>query len=516
MAVRGHDRGNKSDTLSFPEVRAALKRISYGERATTPDLSVSTLLRFWLWGSDANEVCDRGKCDFHLMHLTGMVCTRVLAEAYHQTGDAVDTVPCIIDDADIHMLIDRCGIFLPHFYASPDTSKGGQQPMQAQMGASRHYTETDSMQPNASPTAVVAVPDVLSLQQLRDLVHALQTQWPMLQAGVDDSGSRESQQALLGCVDRLVTQIFVWFGAYLFDSDIQPWQADDTEFVHDVPPSQKMSLTDMGVKFYLNIFFVLFRLLFLQRHAVAVPRHTDAVSYPFSLESFHVEAGVDDFHMLGMYFDIPAGCLLEYKHSYSGYYNNVSQCVYRHFPSYQRRIPVSLKEACVIDAPDISVIPALKQIYPEIEFAFEDHHFQREVGSVRTAVLLKPTRRSRPDAQTQPLTQTQTPSTERRVNLEHATNVNGRRSIGLGVRPPPAPRVRSEKLQARIASCTGVGGKDNGAAATESGGRSARMADWFWFVIGGSIYLVCTLDGMVYSGPCRDLLTFYLASVRPR
>ncbi|KAJ1469349.1 hypothetical protein T484DRAFT_1852053 [Baffinella frigidus] len=238
---------------------------------------------------------------------------------------------------------------------------------------------------------------------------------------------------LLACVDRLITQLFVWFGAYAFEGDIEPWQADDTEFVDNVPPTHALALTNMGIKFYLNIFFVLFRLLFLQRHAVAVPRRTAAEpivepttglaagsglaaesglaagfglaaesglaagsglatgsggGYPFSVESFHVEAGVDDFHMIGMYFDIPAGCLLEYKHSYSGYYNNVSQCVYRHFPTYTRRKPVSLAEVSLEDASDLSVLPALKQIYPEIQFAFEDHHFERERVMGRVVVVV--------------------------------------------------------------------------------------------------------------------------------
>ena len=101
--------------VSFLDVKTALERISHGERVTTPSLTPSAVLRFWLWGSDANEVCDRSKCNFHLMHLTGMVCTRVFSEAYHEVGNEVHTTPLIIDDDDARELIESCGIFLPHF-----------------------------------------------------------------------------------------------------------------------------------------------------------------------------------------------------------------------------------------------------------------------------------------------------------------------------------------------------------------------------------------------------------------
>ena len=101
--------------VNFPHVREALARISRGERATTKFLTVQSLLQFWLWGSDANEACDRGKCDFHLMHLAGIVCTRVFSEAYHNIGDSIGVIPCIIDNEDIRELTDKCTIFLPHF-----------------------------------------------------------------------------------------------------------------------------------------------------------------------------------------------------------------------------------------------------------------------------------------------------------------------------------------------------------------------------------------------------------------
>jgi hypothetical protein len=207
------------------------------------------------------------------------------------------------------------------------------------------------------------------------------------------------------------------------------------------------------------------------------------------VETFHVEAGVDDFHLIGMYVDVPAGCLLEYKHSYSGYYNNVSQCVYKHFPSYKRRIPVTLEEVSLENATDLSVLPSLKQIYPEIEFAFEDHHFQRDFGTVRMAVLLAPKQSSLIHTEKTPQT-----ANNSKPCPESVTK----------------PYKVSEKLQTRIDICQG-GKSGNDDSGVLEGGNSVRTVDWYWFVIGSNVYLVCTKDGMVYRGRCRDLLSFYLS-----
>jgi hypothetical protein len=464
---------NIHGVISFPDIMTALERISAGGLATSPSITASTILRHWLWGCDANEVCDRGKCDFHQMHLVAMVCTRVFTEAYQDINNLVDADPLIIDEEDISCFTDNCSIFLPHFYGCVESSNA------------------------PKPKNIIRIPKGVSLQQLRDLVHALQTQWPKIQHTISKQTSETEKTHLLQIADRLITQLFIWFGSYLFDDNIQEWQADDNEFLDHTPPTHGLHLTDMGIKFYINIFFVLFRLLFLQRHAIEVPEGRDISSgcYPFTIESFHLEAGVDEFHTLGMFFDIPAGCLLEYKHSYSGYYNNVSQCVYRHFPSYKRRIPVSLEDVLLPCASDLSVLPALKQIYPEIEFAFEDHHFQRQEGSVAIPVLMR---------QRQSLSHTPI----RETMIVRNTNPSNKHKDSLQV----STNHKSENIQACITACSGGGpGETSNASDGMTGRKSMRTTDWFWFVIGGNIYLICTLDGMAYSGTCRDLLAFYLS-----
>ena len=51
----------------------------------------------------------------------------------------------------------------------------------------------------------IEVPGLVSLQQLRDSVHALQTQWPLIQTAVEKSDRTIQKHQLLQIVDRSVT-----------------------------------------------------------------------------------------------------------------------------------------------------------------------------------------------------------------------------------------------------------------------------------------------------------------------
>jgi hypothetical protein len=164
--MTGSNEPSDNGMIEFPSIREALVRISLGKRATTSSLHPAKLLRFWLWGCDANEVCEHSKCDFHQMHLLGMLCTRVFAESYQETGDEVDSIPVIIDESDIALLQEQCSVFLPHLFTEcgPPTSRD--------LVTTLDSTTTNQIRPS---TSVFMVPQKVSLQQLRDLVYAVQT-----------------------------------------------------------------------------------------------------------------------------------------------------------------------------------------------------------------------------------------------------------------------------------------------------------------------------------------------------
>ena len=134
----------QTDAINFTHIHDAFTRISNGERATTPTLYVPTLLRFWLWGSDANEKCDNSKCEFHQMHLAGMLCTKVFEEAFQNFPDT-GTTPVIVDNDDVHHIILMCDVFIPHFYQTSDSAP---------------QTTTDKKTP-----APVCVPNRVTLQE---------------------------------------------------------------------------------------------------------------------------------------------------------------------------------------------------------------------------------------------------------------------------------------------------------------------------------------------------------------
>ena len=273
------------DTINFTHIHSALDRVSRGERASNSILSVPNLLRFWLWGSDANEVCEN-KCEFNQMYLAGILCTRIFQEAF-------ETTPVIVDNEDIHHIIQTCDVFIPHFYQTSSVSTPD--------------NTTDKRTP-----APVCVPTHVTLQQLRDLVHALQTQWPRIQKKLDSYGNTEERLVLLERVEILTTQLFLWFGSYVFSTEIEEIDMDDEEFICAYPPSHKLCLSECGIRFYMSIFFILFRLLYIKRHAIHIPSKEDN-RHPFEIEPFHLEAGIDDFHAMCMYKTLAPGNFIEYR-----------------------------------------------------------------------------------------------------------------------------------------------------------------------------------------------------------
>jgi hypothetical protein len=313
----------------------------------------------------------------------------------------------------------------------------------------------------------------------------VQTQWSRIQKRLNAFGNAEERLVLLERVEMLVTQLFLWFGSYLFSTEIDENDADDKEFVCAYPPTHKLGLSECGIRFYLSIFFVLFRLLYIERHAIRIPSKEDNC-YPFEVESFHVEAGVDDFHSICMYTILAPGNFISYKVSFAGYYNNISQVVYKEFASYKRRFPISIADVQRKDCSEHeAIVSALVQIHPEIAFAYEDHHFEKEVGSVKVPVLVSPPKKVVP-----------------RGSGKNKTDTT--LSAGRGAKGP------SDEILLRIAACKSNTEKTKAENVVE-GGQSREEVDFYWFVIGSEILLVSIDRGEIFRGNSKDLLEHYLS-----
>lgn len=127
---------------------------------------------------------------------------------------------------------------------------------------------------------------------------------------------------------------------------------------------------------FLNSFFVLYRLLYLEKKAAAA---AGSAQQPCSssnarkeeIHKHHVAASTDVFYKLSMYYDLPPAARLNYRHTFSGLYNCISQPVYFHNPDYQRKVPPTLEEAR--ECKDgLAALPALLQLYPEVGVVYDD------------------------------------------------------------------------------------------------------------------------------------------------
>jgi hypothetical protein len=82
--------------------------------------------------------------------------------------------------------------------------------------------------------------------------------------------------------------------------------------------------------------------------------------------NFHREASLDDFYDLSTAADCPIGAILQYKHRFRYLFHSVSQVVYFHYPSYQRRKQMTLEELQAPNAPAIHLLPLLTQVCVDI------------------------------------------------------------------------------------------------------------------------------------------------------
>ena len=101
------------------------------------------------------------------------------------------------------------------------------------------------------------------------------------------------------------------------------------------------------IRHMINTFLVLYRIL---HWAGTVPHETaegctttgeaeqtgvrDLAS---KIHQYHLTAGKETFYKLSMYYDLPVAARLNYRHTFPGLYNCITQAVYFHNPDYERR-----------------------------------------------------------------------------------------------------------------------------------------------------------------------------------
>jgi len=136
-------------------------------------------------------------------------------------------------------------------------------------------------------------------------------------------------------------------------------------------------LTDIAIMGAVDLFFSLFRYVYVERMALPVPdRKRHLLRDPVQIHHHHLEAATDTFYQATMHDDVKVGALLQYMHRFSGMFHSISQVVYYHDPGYRRRKAAGSLEELRAAASQMDWIPVLQQIYPELELYHESVNFR--------------------------------------------------------------------------------------------------------------------------------------------
>ena len=201
----------------------------------------------------------------------------------------------------------------------------------------------------------------LTPRQLKDVVEDLQMHW------LEYQGSDITTDALAELVDALMAR----FGCFCLHS----YTYDDVN-MRDAVSADRMSI--LTIRRIVTIFCVLYRHLHMAVVAQCVEdceSEAGAVDLPL-LQDYHVQASQEAFYKHAMHADIPPAAHLLYQQDFAGFYHCVSQVVYFHYPSYERRIQLSLERIRAGTDPVHSLAPVM-ELYPEIHLCFEDGHWKR-------------------------------------------------------------------------------------------------------------------------------------------
>ena len=213
----------------------------------------------------------------------------------------------------------------------------------------------------------------LTPRQLKDVVEDLQMHW--LEYQQDQSPSTVSLPVDADALAELVDALMVRFGCFCLRS----FTYDDIN-MRDAAADDRMSV--LTIRRIVTIFCVLYRHLHMTMNACCVEDEemldgeaAAAIGIPL-LQDYHVQASQEAFYKYAMHADIPPAAHLLYQQDFAGFYHCVSQVVYFHYPSYERRVQIPLERIRAGTEPVHSLAPIL-ELYPEIHLCFEDGNWKR-------------------------------------------------------------------------------------------------------------------------------------------
>lgn len=200
----------------------------------------------------------------------------------------------------------------------------------------------------------------LSVRQLRDTMEDLQHHWASYTEDWD-----KVQTALDGLTHN--------FGVLMLGPIRYP--DDPASLTTDDPPC----LTVPAMRRLSTVFCVLYRHL----HLACVAEEVVSGPNP-DIFNHHLQAAMDTYYEHVMLSDLPPASRITYKQDFSGMYHCVSQVVYFHYPSYERKRPPRLEDVR-LGLPAVHALASAMQLHPELKVVYEDELFDI---SCRVAVLV--------------------------------------------------------------------------------------------------------------------------------
>ena len=214
-------------------------------------------------------------------------------------------------------------------------------------------------------------PAGMSLRELRDTVDNLLIEWPrFLQRLTDNPRGEENLRAVVALVDGCMARL-----GHLASHPGKADVFDDGGCTEPHDERGAMRLTRPCLRRMLGSFMVMYRHLHLLGTAEAV----DPVPFDCGISKHHMEASTDEFSLLCMNMQLPVAARLNYKHDFPGMYNHVSQVVYFHNAQYERTRRIGLAQ--VPEGDPMHVLPALRQLHPEIALHYEEDHVDLSQGT---------------------------------------------------------------------------------------------------------------------------------------
>lgn len=212
----------------------------------------------------------------------------------------------------------------------------------------------------------------MTWRELKDTVANILIEWP---AFLDRLRVNIRAQQNLRHVLHLINLCAMRFGelAYSeYDQDILDDTGETQPAVGEHVEGARVVLTAGAMRRMLGSLLIMYRhlhLLSICRKA----RPSGSRDQVVQISKYHYEASTDNFNLLCMHMSLPVAARLNYRHDFPGMYNHVSQVVYFHNSQYSRIARRPLEE--IRTAPAVHVLPAVQELYPEIQLRFEEDAF---------------------------------------------------------------------------------------------------------------------------------------------